>query len=48
MEGSKLLGPRPWDQLWDTSAQFRRIWRVCTLIWGVGMLADAVVRVVIS
>jgi hypothetical protein len=48
MEGRRLLGNRPWDGLWETSADFRRIWQVSTVIWAVALLADAVVRVVMS
>jgi hypothetical protein len=48
MEPLKLFGNRSWDRLWDTEPQFRRIWRVATVMWGAGLLADAAVRVVIS
>ena len=48
MEGRRLLGTQPWDGLWETSADFRRIWRVSTLIWAAALLADAVIRVVMS
>ena len=37
-----------WDGLWETEPQFRRIWRVSSVIWGSGLLVDAAVRVVIS
>lgn len=37
-----------WDELWDTSARFRRVWRMLTAIWGVGVLLDAAVRVVMA
>jgi hypothetical protein len=48
MEGRRLLGNRSWDGLWETSPDFRRIWKVSTVIWAVALLADAVVRVVMS
>jgi len=48
MEGRKVFGTRPWVSLWETDAQFRRIWRVSTIIWGAGMLIDAVIRVVMA
>jgi hypothetical protein len=48
MEGRKVFGTRPWDWLWETDARFRRIWRISTVIWGAGMLADAVIRVVMA
>ncbi|MGP4016705.1 VC0807 family protein [Saccharopolyspora sp. 5N708] len=37
-----------WDRRWDESAQFRRIWRVLTVLWGVGLLTDALLRVVLA
>lgn len=37
-----------WATLWDTSAPFRRSWRISSLIWGVGLLIDAVVRVIMA
>jgi hypothetical protein len=37
-----------WDDLWAHEPRFQRIWRVCTAIQGVGLLLDAVVRVVIA
>jgi hypothetical protein len=48
MEGVKLFGGKSWDTLWQAEPQFRRIWRVATVMWGAGLLADAAVRVVIS
>jgi hypothetical protein len=37
-----------WDQLWRQVPRFRQIWRVCTVIWGTAILADAVIRVVMA
>ncbi|MFG1688304.1 VC0807 family protein [Nonomuraea sp. NPDC049269] len=37
-----------WDVLWDRLPAFRRIWRVATVIWGIGLLADAAVRVTMA
>jgi hypothetical protein len=48
MEHVKLFGRRSWDDLWDSEPQFRRIWRVATVMWGIGLLADAAVRLAIS
>jgi hypothetical protein len=48
MEGRQVFGIRSWDSLWETDAQFRRIWRISTIIWGAAMLADAVIRVVMA
>jgi hypothetical protein len=47
-EGRRLLGTRSWDGLWEASAEFRRIWRVSTVIWAAALLTDAVVGVVMS
>ena len=40
--------PQTWDELWQRVPRFRRIWRVCTLIWGTAILADAVIRVIMA
>lgn len=36
------------DHLWETDAGFRRAWRHITIVWGVLMLVDAGLRIVIS
>jgi hypothetical protein len=36
------------DRLWDTDPRFRRAWRAITVVWGVGALADSVLRIVMS
>ncbi len=48
MEALPIYTAGPWDALWDGEPGFRRIWRVSTVIWGVGLLADAAIRVVMS
>ena len=48
MEGRRAFGTASWHGLWDTEPAFRRIWRVSTVMWGTGLLADAVLRVVMS
>jgi len=48
LEGRKMFTVRDWDALWEAEPAFRRIWRVTTVLWGIGMLTDAVIRVVIS
>ncbi|HSR86956.1 MAG TPA: VC0807 family protein [Streptosporangiaceae bacterium] len=48
MEGRKWFGTRAWDPLWQTSAQFRRIWRFSTIVFGTGLLLDAVIRIVMA
>ncbi|WP_218043618.1 VC0807 family protein [Paramicrobacterium fandaimingii] len=42
------LFPHLWDDLWESDPQFRRTWRVVTALWGVGMIADAIVRVIFA
>ncbi|HXL92472.1 MAG TPA: VC0807 family protein [Streptosporangiaceae bacterium] len=37
-----------WDELWERLPGFRRIWRVCTVMWGTALLADAVIRVIVA
>jgi hypothetical protein len=48
MEGRKMFAVTDWDALWDAEPAFRRIWRVSSIMWGTGMLADAAARVVMS
>lgn len=42
------LTPESWASVWDRSAAFRRIWRVSTVVWGLGSVADAVIRLVMA
>jgi hypothetical protein len=37
-----------WDDLWQRLPRFQHIWRVCTVIWGTALLADAVIRVIVA
>jgi hypothetical protein len=48
MEGRKSFTSESWDSLWSRSPRFRRIWKVSTLMWGAGLLIDAVARVAIA
>ncbi len=48
LEGRRSFTAGSWDELWDTQPRFRRIWRMASVIWGVGLLADAAARVVMS
>jgi hypothetical protein len=58
LEGRRVYDPaqrrwvrpaaRTWDEMWQQVPRFRSIWRVCTIIWGTAILADAVVRVVMA
>lgn len=41
-------GGRDWDELWDVEPRFRRIWRVTTVIWGIGLIVDAGVRTLMA
>ncbi len=47
LEG-RFRWPQDWDELWDRSPRFRRMWRVSSMLWGIGTLVDAVLRVVMA
>lgn len=47
MEG-RFRWPSGWDRLWVRSPRWRRMWRVSSVMWGVGTITDAVVRVVMA
>lgn len=51
-DGARLLQSADtrarWDHRWHESSEFRRALRVLTAIWGVGFLADAVVRLLLA
>lgn len=36
--------PADWDTMWQRLPRFRRLWRVGSVLWGAGLLADAVAR----
>lgn len=44
----RALHTGSWDEMWERSAWFRRVWRVDTIIWAAGLLADAAVRVTMA
>lgn len=48
MEGRRPFGTASWDEVWAREPAFQKIWRVSTIIWGAGLLADAVLRVLMS
>lgn len=48
MENLSWFAGRSWEVLWATEPRFRRIWRVSTVMWGLGLLLDAAIRVMIS
>jgi hypothetical protein len=39
---------RSWELLWEREPRFRRIWYVLTIMWGVALLVDAALRVVLA
>ncbi len=47
LEG-RFRWPQHWDELWERSPRFRRMWRVSSALWGIGTLADAVLRVILA
>ena len=40
--------PGHWEQLWERLPGFRRIWRVATVLWGLALLGDAALRVLMA
>lgn len=48
--GEGRLGPpgTDWDTVWERYPLFRRVWRVLTAVWGVGLLVDAAIRVAVA
>lgn len=44
----RASGGRDWDELWDEDLRFRRIWRVTTVIWGIGLLVDSGLRTLMA
>ncbi|MEU6540504.1 VC0807 family protein [Streptomyces sp. NPDC047000] len=36
------------EGLWETDGAFRRIWRALTVVWGLGLLVDALLRLVMA
>ena len=44
----RLHWPADWDGIWEAAPGFRRMWRVSSVIWGVGLLVDAALRVVMA
>jgi hypothetical protein len=47
LEG-RLGWPAGWDAAWAASPRFQRMWRVSSVLWGIGTLADAALRVVMA
>ncbi|MGW2749042.1 VC0807 family protein [Streptomyces sp. NPDC001450] len=44
----RAVGGRDWDELWAEVPRFRRIWRVTTVIWGIGLLVDSGIRTLMA
>lgn len=44
LEG-RMHWPSGWENHWKSAPRFRRMWRTSTLIWGLGFLVDAALRV---
>ncbi len=47
MEG-RLHWPADWDELWATAPRWRRMWRVSSVLYGLGTIADAALRIVFA
>lgn len=50
LDGRVPFGGRgeSWDELWSRLPRFRRVWRVATVVWGIGTLVDAGARVIMA
>lgn len=44
LEG-RLRWPGAWESLWESAPRFRRMWKLTTLVWGIGFFIDAALRV---
>jgi hypothetical protein len=44
----RLRWPKDWDGLWEASPRFRRMWLISSLLYGIGTLLDAALRVVMA
>ena len=44
LEG-RMTWPGDWEKHWEAAPRFRRMWRTSTLLWGLGLILDAVLRV---
>jgi hypothetical protein len=47
LEG-RFRWPSDWEQLWQASPRFRHMWRTASAVWGIGLLIDAGLRVVLA
>jgi hypothetical protein len=46
LEGRRAFTSESWTSLWERLPQFRRVWRISSMIWGLGLLVDAGIRIV--
>ena len=46
LEGRRAFTSESWTSLWERLPQFRRVWRISSVIWGLGLLVDAGIRIV--
>lgn len=44
----RLGWPGGWEQWWEESPRFRRMWRVSTVMWACGLFLDAAARVAMA
>lgn len=47
LEG-RFRWPGDWEAIWERSPKFRHMWRVSSVLWGIGTLLDAALRVVMA
>ncbi len=47
LEG-RLGWPGDWEGIWERSRRFRWMWRVSSILWGIGTLTDSALRVVMA
>ena len=44
----RMRWPGNWDLLWRRAPRFRRMWRISSVLYGIGTLGDAAARVVMA
>ena len=40
--------PANWNAVWDQVPRFRRLWRIAGIMWGVGLLIDCALRIIMA
>lgn len=48
LEGRGRMPRDSWDHLWELHPRFRHLWKVSTAMWGIGLLLDCVLRIVMA